>query len=39
MKHGIDYDDYLAYINHLFLARIDDMGYLSFMLQSNLGEM
>jgi hypothetical protein len=39
MKDGIDYDDYLAYINYLFLSRMDDVDYLSFMLQSNLGEM
>ena len=39
MKHGIDYEEYLDYLNHLFLSRMDDAEYLSFMLQSNLGEM
>jgi hypothetical protein len=39
MKHGIEYEEYLEYLNHLFLSRMDDVDYLSFMLQSNLGEM
>ena len=39
MKHGIAYEEYLDYLNHLFLSRMDDVDYISFMLQSNLGEM
>ena len=30
------YNEYIEFINHLMLARLDDADYLSFMLQSNL---
>lgn len=32
-------EEYLDYLNSLFLQRMDDSNYLAFMLQSNLGEM
>ena len=32
-------EEYLSFINSLFLQRMDDSDYLAFMLQSNLGEM
>lgn len=32
-------EEYIDYLNHLFLQRMDDSNYLAFMLQSNLGEM
>jgi hypothetical protein len=32
-------DEYIDYLNHLFMQRMDDGYYLAFMLQSTLGEM
>ena len=32
-------EEYIDYLNSLFLQRMDDGNYLAFMLQSNLGEM
>lgn len=32
-------EEYIDYLNSLFLQRMDDSNYLAFMLQSNLGEM
>jgi hypothetical protein len=32
-------EEYIDYLNHLFILRMDDSNYLAFMLQSNLGEM
>jgi hypothetical protein len=32
-------EEYINYLNHLFMQRMDDVDYLSFMLQSNLGEL
>jgi hypothetical protein len=32
-------DEYIDYLNHLFMQRMDDGDYLAFMLQSTLGEM
>lgn len=33
------YDEYIEYLNHLFIQRMDDSDYIAFMLHSNLGEM
>lgn len=33
------YEEYINFLNHLFLQRMDDVEYLAFMLNSNLGEM
>jgi hypothetical protein len=32
-------EEYINYLNHLFMQRMDDVDYLSFMLQSTLGEL
>jgi hypothetical protein len=33
------YEEYVHFINSLFMQRMDDADYLAFMLQSNLVEM
>ena len=32
-------EEYINYINHLFMQRMDDSNYIAAMLQSNLGEL
>ena len=32
-------EEYLEYLNYMFMQRMEDSNYLAFMLQSNLGEM
>lgn len=33
------YEEYIDYINDLFLQRMGDNDYIAFILQSSLGEM
>lgn len=39
MKDGWDYEEYIDFLNHLFLQELCDMEYLSFTLNANLGEL
>jgi hypothetical protein len=32
-------EEYINYVNHLFVQRMDDANYLAAMLQSTLGEL
>jgi hypothetical protein len=32
-------EEYIEYLNHLFMQRMDDSSYLAFMLNSNLETM
>lgn len=32
------YEEYVEFLNHLFIQRMDDAEYLAFMLNSNLGD-
>lgn len=32
-------EEYIEYLNHLFMQRMDDSNYIAYRLQSNLGEL